>query len=72
MSLIKGGHNFSVVSTSTRWISSHYMKADLIVNLDKRSYDNHIDHLSEGGVMVYNSDIKGDRSEEHTSELQSH
>ncbi len=60
MSLIKGGHNFSVVSTSTRWISSHYMKADLIVNLDKRSYDNHIDHLSEGGVMVYNSDIKGD------------
>jgi len=60
MSLIKGGHNFSIVSTSTRWISSHYMKADLIVNFDKRSYDNHIDHLSEGGLMVYNSDIKGD------------
>lgn len=37
MSLIRGGHNFSVVSTTPRWISSHYMKANLIVNFDKRS-----------------------------------
>ncbi|MFX1339673.1 MAG: 2-oxoacid:acceptor oxidoreductase subunit alpha [Promethearchaeota archaeon] len=55
MSLIKGGHNFSVVSTSTRWISSHYMKADLIVNFDKRSYDNHLDHSITDGIIVNNS-----------------
>jgi 2-oxoglutarate ferredoxin oxidoreductase subunit alpha len=60
MSLIRGGHNFSVISTSNRWISSHYMKADLIVNLDKRSYNTHINHLAEGGIMVYNSDLEGD------------
>lgn len=60
MSLIRGGHNFSIVSTSNRWISSHYMKADLIVNLDKRSYDIHIGHLAENGIMVYNSDLEGD------------
>ncbi|MFX1257391.1 MAG: 2-oxoacid:acceptor oxidoreductase family protein, partial [Promethearchaeota archaeon] len=60
MSLIRGGHNFSVVSTATRWISSHYMKADLIVCLDKRTYDTHINHLAKGGIIVYNSDIGGD------------
>ena len=37
MSLIRGGHNFSVISTAPRWISSHYMKANFIVNFDKRS-----------------------------------
>ena len=58
MSLIRGGHNFSVVSTATRWISSHYMQADLIVSFDKRSYDKHVDHLAKGGIMVYNSDEK--------------
>ncbi len=55
-SLIRGGHNFSVVSTSVRKVSSHYMKADLIVALDKRSYDNHIKNLSDQGIIVYNSD----------------
>ncbi|MBY9005658.1 MAG: 2-oxoacid:acceptor oxidoreductase subunit alpha [Candidatus Lokiarchaeota archaeon] len=56
MSLIRGGHNFSVVSTANRKINSHYMKANLSVNSDKRSYDNHIDHLIENGMIIYNSD----------------
>ncbi len=60
MSLIRGGHNFSVVSTSTSWISSHYMNADLIIVFDKRSYDNHIGKLAKGGIIVYNSDEKGE------------
>jgi 2-oxoglutarate ferredoxin oxidoreductase subunit alpha len=33
-SLIRGGHNFVAVSTATREITSHYMKADLLVALD--------------------------------------
>jgi 2-oxoglutarate ferredoxin oxidoreductase subunit alpha len=41
-SLIRGGHNFSVVSTSTSKIYSHYMKADIVVVLDQRSYDVHM------------------------------
>lgn len=55
-SLIRGGHNFSVVSTSTSKIYSHYMKADLVVVLDQRSYDIHKDHVTKNGVMVFNSD----------------
>jgi 2-oxoglutarate ferredoxin oxidoreductase subunit alpha len=55
-SLIKGGHNFSVISTAKRKITSHYVKADLVVAPDKKSYDIHKEHLSERGVIVYNSD----------------
>jgi len=56
MSLIRGGHNFSVVSTTPRWISSQYMKANLVVNFDKRSCDTHTNDIAENGIMVYNSD----------------
>lgn len=60
-SLIKGGHNFAVVSSATYPIQSHYMKADLVVATDKRSYDMHKDHLTSGGIMVYNSDAMKDQ-----------
>jgi len=56
MSLIRGGHNFSVVSTSSRWITSQYMKANLVINFDKRSCDMHIDDIADGGIVIYNSD----------------
>ncbi len=56
-SLIRGGHNFVVVSTSTRAVLSHYMGADLVVALDERSYGIHRSHVADGGVMVYNSDV---------------
>jgi len=56
MSLIRGGHNFSVVSTSPRWITSQYMKANLVVNFDKRSCDTHINDIADGGIIVFNSD----------------
>lgn len=55
-SLIRGGHNFSVVSSSVGPIRSHYLTADLIVALDKRSYDAHRNHLAKDGIMVVNSD----------------
>jgi len=59
-SLIRGGHNFSIVSTSTKKIYSHYMKADLLVVLDQRSYDTHKDNVAENGLVVFNADkVKG-------------
>ncbi|MCJ7508292.1 MAG: 2-oxoacid:acceptor oxidoreductase subunit alpha [candidate division Zixibacteria bacterium] len=58
-SLIKGGHNFSIVSTAKKGITSHYSKADLVVALDKRSYDLHLKDLTDGGVMAFNSDDVG-------------
>jgi len=54
-SLIRGGHNFSIVSTATRKIYSHYMKADLAVLLDQRSYSTHQNHLAQNCVLVYDS-----------------
>jgi 2-oxoglutarate ferredoxin oxidoreductase subunit alpha len=55
-SLIRGGHNFSVVSSSIHKIYSHYMNADLVVVLDQRSYDIHRYHCSTDGIIVYNGD----------------
>ncbi len=54
-SLIRGGHNFSVVSSATSKINSHYMKADLVVVVDKKSYDLHKNHVTDDGIIVYNS-----------------
>jgi 2-oxoglutarate ferredoxin oxidoreductase subunit alpha len=55
-SLIRGGHNFSVVSTSRSEISSHYMKADLVVALDERSRELHSQHLRRNGLMICDAD----------------
>ncbi len=57
-SLIKGGHNFSVISCATRPIGSQYGKADLAVALDKRSYDLHARSLTDQGIIIYNSDAQ--------------
>ncbi len=57
-SLIKGGHNFSVISCATRPITSQHDKADLAVALDKRSYDLHARSLTDQGVIMYNSDAQ--------------
>ncbi len=51
-SLIKGGHNFSAVSTSTKEITSHYLKADLVVALDAKSREQHSSQLRRNGLMV--------------------
>ncbi|MFO8133873.1 MAG: 2-oxoacid:acceptor oxidoreductase family protein [Thermoplasmatota archaeon] len=59
-SLIRGGHNFSVVSTSPDDISSHYMEAQLVVALDQRSYDIHASHVADDGVMVHDAEVNGD------------
>jgi 2-oxoglutarate/2-oxoacid ferredoxin oxidoreductase subunit alpha len=51
-SLIRGGHNFFAVSTATGPLTSHYLKADLLVCLDQRSVDAHQGNMSPRGVMV--------------------
>ena len=55
-SLIRGGHNFAVVSSSVSPIYSHYMNADIVVVLDQRSYNEHKKHVQKKGIIVYNSD----------------
>jgi 2-oxoglutarate ferredoxin oxidoreductase subunit alpha len=55
-SLIKGGHNFSVVSTASEPVYSTYCQADLIICFDERSFQLHNSKLKPGGLIVYNSD----------------
>lgn len=56
-SLIRGGHNFSVISSSVEPLYSHYLATDILICLDKRSLDIHRDELEDNGILVYNSDI---------------
>jgi 2-oxoglutarate ferredoxin oxidoreductase subunit alpha len=55
-SLIRGGHNFSVVSSSARPVTSQYVRADLVVALGALSYELHRGDLADGGALVRNSD----------------
>ena len=62
-SLIRGGHNFSVVTSSPQPVFSQYLHADLVVALDRRSYDLHKNHVAKGGTLVYNADAVTDAAE---------
>ncbi|MDD4309178.1 MAG: 2-oxoacid:acceptor oxidoreductase family protein [Candidatus Cloacimonetes bacterium] len=55
-SLIKGGHNFSGVSFAEEPVHTGYQKADLIVSLDKRSLQTHINDCNSGAIHCFNSD----------------
>lgn len=55
-SLIRGGHNFSCVSTSEDEIYSHYLTVDLLVALDERSYVKHLKQVKDDGILIFNSD----------------
>ncbi len=55
-SLIRGGHNFSTVTSSPSPVLSQQTNADLVVALDIRSYKIHESHIAKGGTLVYNSD----------------
>ena len=61
-SLIKGGHNFAIVTSSVKPVLSQYIHADVVVALDARSYRLHRDHIASSGVMVYNNDAVKDAS----------
>ncbi|TFF98240.1 MAG: 2-oxoacid:acceptor oxidoreductase subunit alpha [Promethearchaeota archaeon] len=60
MSLIQGGHNYSVVSTANRPISSQYSNTELIINSDERSYNKHKRKLVDNGILIFNSDSQED------------
>ncbi|MDP2173952.1 MAG: 2-oxoacid:acceptor oxidoreductase family protein [Candidatus Cloacimonadaceae bacterium] len=55
-SLIRGGHNFSTVSSSDETVYAAYQDADLIICFDHRSVEEHAGFLKPGGVLFCNSD----------------
>jgi 2-oxoglutarate ferredoxin oxidoreductase subunit alpha len=54
-SLIRGGHNFSIIRASEKKILAHKEKVDLIVALTQDAVEKHKHRLNPGGVILYDS-----------------
>ena len=56
-SLIRGGHNFNVLSISEKQIESHETKMDILVALDERTIKIHEPALKKGGIIITRKDF---------------
>lgn len=56
-SLIRGGHNFNVLSISEKQISSHETKMDIVVALDEKTIKIHKNALKKGGIIITRKDF---------------
>jgi 2-oxoglutarate ferredoxin oxidoreductase subunit alpha len=54
-SLIRGGHNFSIIRASEKRIIAHKETVDVIVALNQDAVDNHKHRLNAGGIILYDS-----------------
>ena len=55
-SLIRGGHNFSIIRIAEHPITAFRDKVDVILALDKQTAQNHSHRLTSDGTIIYNSD----------------
>ncbi len=60
-SLIRGGHNFNVLKISDEPVYSHDNKYDIIIAFDQKTIDFHQDKLKEGGFILGNKKLKGEK-----------
>ncbi|WGI17115.1 2-oxoacid:acceptor oxidoreductase subunit alpha [Methanonatronarchaeum sp. AMET-Sl] len=51
-SLIRGGHNFCEIRISSDVVYSSYGDVDILVCLDENTYDEHVDAVGDGVVVV--------------------
>ncbi len=51
-SLIRGGHNFNILSISDEWIASHESKIDFIIALDENTINKHKLKLKKSGKII--------------------
>jgi 2-oxoglutarate/2-oxoacid ferredoxin oxidoreductase subunit alpha len=54
-SLIKGGNNSYFINFDEKPVRSAKQKIDVLVCLDKLTYDLHVEKMEENGVVIYNS-----------------
>lgn len=54
-SVIKGGHNYSIISVDRKPIYSHYESIDIMILLDKKSCQLHYHKNKDKGIVLYNS-----------------
>lgn len=54
-SLIRGGHNFSIIRASKDKILCHEETVDVIVALNQDTIDKNKERLNQGGIIVFDS-----------------
>jgi len=54
-SLIRGGHNFSIIRAAEKGIAAHKETVDVIVALNQDGVNNHKHRLNTGGIILYDS-----------------
>lgn len=60
-SLIRGGHNFSIIRASREKIYHHREKFDILIALNQETIDLHRKSLNAGGVVVFDSGVSSFR-----------
>ncbi len=56
-SLIRGGHNFSIVRASDSLIGAYRDKVDVLVALNEETVHKHREKLKPDGLLIYDSDV---------------
>ncbi|MBT6995695.1 hypothetical protein HN865_01700 [Candidatus Woesearchaeota archaeon] len=57
-SIIRGGHNFNVLTISDKRIGSHESKIDFIIAMDNNTIKLHKKELRKGGIIISNEQFK--------------
>ncbi|MDD1655046.1 MAG: 2-oxoacid:acceptor oxidoreductase subunit alpha [Methanomicrobiales archaeon] len=52
-SLIRGGHNFSIIRAAERPIFAHRDRVDFLLAMNQETVDRHRTRLSENGILLY-------------------
>lgn len=60
-SLIRGGHNFNILSVSNEKIQSHESKIDILIALDENTLSKHKAELKENGLVLKDSTVKTEK-----------
>ncbi len=55
-SLIRGGHNFSLVRASSKKIGIHMDEIDVLVALNQETVEKHVSRLKESSFVIYDAD----------------
>lgn len=55
-SLIRGGHNFSLVRACSRKVAAHTDAIDVLIALNQETFENHKGRLKENSFVIFDSD----------------
>ena len=55
-SLIRGGHNFSLVRASRHMIGAHQDDVDVLIALNQETLENHAFRLTDKSFVIYDAD----------------